>query len=103
MYADGLERKRQNLSRTVHEEATAPVWGAQHEAPLGRAKAWLERPQLKDPDGRPRALRHDGKAGVLSGLPLAVRPENESLEALNGGRRWRDESRDFLGRQERVE
>jgi hypothetical protein len=59
--------------------------------------------QLEDPDRRVVIGERHGKARVGSGTTLPVRPGNELLEAVQRGRRRRDETRNFLGRQQREE
>ena len=46
---------------------------------------------------------HDREADVAAGRPLLTRPRDEALKAFDGGRRRRDESRDFFRRQHREQ
>ena len=58
---------------------------------------------LEDPDCRVEALERHRETDGVPGLALPVRPRDETLEALDGSGRRRNESGNLLGRQEREQ
>src|SRR5947199_7982042 len=98
--ADGAERELEHQARTRLEHSGAPELRADREAPFGGVEAGTEVANLEDADCRVVTLDRDGKARVLAGCTLAVRPRDETFEPFDGRGRRRDESRHFLRRQE---
>src|SRR6185436_16816735 len=103
MHTDLFEREPDQQLGAFLEHAGAPVRRSDRKAPLGRAEAGLQLTQLEDPDRRVVAGERHGEARVGPGATLAVRPGDELLEAVHCRRRRRDETRNFLGRQQREE
>src|SRR5205814_1483337 len=96
--ADLLEGEVEHHLRAFDEHSVAPERRAEREAPLGGSEALLQRTNLNDADRFGHPLRHDAEADELAGRALPVRPLDEALVALNGGRRRRDEARYLFGR-----
>ena len=66
-------------------------------------KSGVELPDLDDADRGVEAAQRDRVAGVGAGDALAQRPADESLEAFDRGRRWRNEARHLFRRQQRAQ
>src|SRR2546427_3636376 len=95
VHADDVEREIEDQSRTVEEHPGAPELVRDREAPFRSAKCRLERSHLEQTNRAIRSLRHHGKADVLPGLTLSMRPRDELFEALHRMGRGRDEPRHF--------
>jgi hypothetical protein len=64
--------------------------------PLRAFKTRVEPANLEQPNRRRHPVRHHAETNVLSKFTLPLRPDDETLEAVDG--RWwrRNEPRDFL-------
>src|SRR5262249_50289796 len=94
--AEDVEREVEHEVRALLEHAGSPERRAYREAPFGQIEAGIQLTNLEDPDGRVETRQRDGEADILSRRPLMVRPRDEALEALDIGRRRRDEAGNFL-------
>ena len=100
---NGLERKMHHQLSSFHERAGPPEGRPDRKPPLRCAEARIQLTKLEDANRRVGAGERDRETGVAPGCPLPQGPRDEALEAFNGGRRRRNESRHFLGGQQGEE
>jgi hypothetical protein len=79
--------EREDPFRSLLESTGAPEAGADGKSPFSNIEPRRQRSHLNDADRLLEARGHDAEADVAAGGALTVGPVDESLEALDRGRR----------------